>query len=320
MNVVRCAVCGEKMRRNGKTKAGRTRWRREPCGSGSVARIDNAAKSLAASSCDGSSGSAGGRAGSATRSCAGRGLKTILLLVVAIDAQGGERVGVTHEVLGGLDALTRLAKQGAVGVTEQVWCDALEPVCLAESCEAPSQVLGMHGLALRLGYDSVLANRLAKRNQLLGLNFVEPHKVSGGCRIKRKGSHGLSLGCLGFERFGAKALVNRCGALLSVKVAPREGASLATTQSRKEAEAKAHERWSGSRGVEQRAKRGDALARACEPDAALTLLLQLVGILCERKEASVTVQAAFKLGTELGDAALLFLLGRGRPRRERRTG
>ena len=46
MNVVRCAVCGEKMRRNGKTSAGRTRWRCESCGASSVERIDNAAKRL----------------------------------------------------------------------------------------------------------------------------------------------------------------------------------------------------------------------------------------------------------------------------------
>ncbi len=46
MNVVRCAVCGEKMRRNGRTSAGRTRWRCESCGASSVERIDNAAKRL----------------------------------------------------------------------------------------------------------------------------------------------------------------------------------------------------------------------------------------------------------------------------------
>lgn len=46
MNVVRCAVCGTKMRRNGKTSAGRTRWRCESCGSSTIARIDNAAKRL----------------------------------------------------------------------------------------------------------------------------------------------------------------------------------------------------------------------------------------------------------------------------------
>jgi hypothetical protein len=46
MNVVRCAVCGAKMRRNGTTSAGRTRWRCESCGASSVDRIDNAAKRL----------------------------------------------------------------------------------------------------------------------------------------------------------------------------------------------------------------------------------------------------------------------------------
>lgn len=46
MNVVRCAVCGAKMRRNGKTKAGKTRWRCESCGSSSVVRVDNTAKRL----------------------------------------------------------------------------------------------------------------------------------------------------------------------------------------------------------------------------------------------------------------------------------
>lgn len=46
MNVVRCATCGAKMRRNGKTTAGRTRWRCESCGASAVGRIDNAAKRL----------------------------------------------------------------------------------------------------------------------------------------------------------------------------------------------------------------------------------------------------------------------------------
>lgn len=46
MNVVKCAVCGAKMRRNGKTKAGKTRWRCESCGSSLVVHVDNAAKRL----------------------------------------------------------------------------------------------------------------------------------------------------------------------------------------------------------------------------------------------------------------------------------
>ena len=46
MNVVKCAVCGAKMRRNGKTKAGKTRWRCESCGSSSVVHVENVAKRL----------------------------------------------------------------------------------------------------------------------------------------------------------------------------------------------------------------------------------------------------------------------------------
>lgn len=46
MNVVRCPVCGGKMKRNGKTSAGRTRWRCKACGSSTVGHIDNAAKRL----------------------------------------------------------------------------------------------------------------------------------------------------------------------------------------------------------------------------------------------------------------------------------
>ena len=46
MNVVKCAACGAKMRRNGKTKAGRTRWRCESCGASTTGRADNSAKRL----------------------------------------------------------------------------------------------------------------------------------------------------------------------------------------------------------------------------------------------------------------------------------
>ena len=47
MNVVKCPSCGAKMKRNGKTSAGSTRWRCKSCGASTVERIDNAAKRLA---------------------------------------------------------------------------------------------------------------------------------------------------------------------------------------------------------------------------------------------------------------------------------
>ncbi len=46
MNVVKCPSCGAKMKRNGKTSAGSTRWRCKSCGASTVERIDNAAKRL----------------------------------------------------------------------------------------------------------------------------------------------------------------------------------------------------------------------------------------------------------------------------------
>lgn len=46
MNVVKCSICGAKMRRNGTTKAGKTRWRCESCGASSTVRIDTTAKRL----------------------------------------------------------------------------------------------------------------------------------------------------------------------------------------------------------------------------------------------------------------------------------
>lgn len=46
MNVVKCPSCGAKMKRNGKTSAGNTRWRCKACGASMVERIDNAAKRL----------------------------------------------------------------------------------------------------------------------------------------------------------------------------------------------------------------------------------------------------------------------------------
>lgn len=46
MNAHTCPLCGSKMKRNGKTSAGRTRWRCTSCGSSSVRRIDSAAKRL----------------------------------------------------------------------------------------------------------------------------------------------------------------------------------------------------------------------------------------------------------------------------------
>lgn len=47
MNVVKCPSCGAKMKRNGKTSAGSTRWRCKACGASLVERIDNSAKRLA---------------------------------------------------------------------------------------------------------------------------------------------------------------------------------------------------------------------------------------------------------------------------------
>lgn len=44
MNVVKCAICGEKTRGNGKTEAGRTRWRCESCGASATGHVDNSAK------------------------------------------------------------------------------------------------------------------------------------------------------------------------------------------------------------------------------------------------------------------------------------
>ena len=41
-----CPLCGAKMKGNGRTSAGRTRWRCTSCGANSVRRIDNAAKLL----------------------------------------------------------------------------------------------------------------------------------------------------------------------------------------------------------------------------------------------------------------------------------
>ena len=47
MKAPHCPVCGRKMAKNGKTSAGRTRWRCTSCGASSVRRIDSAAKLLA---------------------------------------------------------------------------------------------------------------------------------------------------------------------------------------------------------------------------------------------------------------------------------
>lgn len=41
-----CPLCGARMKRNGRTSAGRTRWRRTSCGASAVHRIDSAAKLL----------------------------------------------------------------------------------------------------------------------------------------------------------------------------------------------------------------------------------------------------------------------------------
>ena len=46
MNVVRCPSCGGAMKRNGKTSAGRTRWRCKACGASTTGHIDNSAKRL----------------------------------------------------------------------------------------------------------------------------------------------------------------------------------------------------------------------------------------------------------------------------------
>lgn len=46
MNTKICPVCGESMKRNGKTKAGTQRWRCFACGSSSVHKYDNEAKEL----------------------------------------------------------------------------------------------------------------------------------------------------------------------------------------------------------------------------------------------------------------------------------
>ena len=48
MGAPNCPVCGRRMARNGRTSAGRTRWRCTSCGASSVRRIDNAAKLLEA--------------------------------------------------------------------------------------------------------------------------------------------------------------------------------------------------------------------------------------------------------------------------------
>lgn len=46
MSSPKCGVCGTRMMRNGKTKAGTQRWRCGSCGASSVRRIDSAAKAL----------------------------------------------------------------------------------------------------------------------------------------------------------------------------------------------------------------------------------------------------------------------------------
>lgn len=46
MGAPKCPVCGRRMARNGKTSAGRTRWRCAGCGASSTARIDSSAKAL----------------------------------------------------------------------------------------------------------------------------------------------------------------------------------------------------------------------------------------------------------------------------------
>ena len=46
MNVVKCPSCGGKMKRNGTTSAGNTRWRCTSCGASTTVHVDNAAKRL----------------------------------------------------------------------------------------------------------------------------------------------------------------------------------------------------------------------------------------------------------------------------------
>ena len=46
MNVVRCPSCGTKMKRNGTTSAGNTRWRCASCGASITNHVDNSAKRL----------------------------------------------------------------------------------------------------------------------------------------------------------------------------------------------------------------------------------------------------------------------------------
>ena len=46
MNNPRCSLCGAKMKKNGKTKAGTQRWRCTACNATSTRKIDNAAKAL----------------------------------------------------------------------------------------------------------------------------------------------------------------------------------------------------------------------------------------------------------------------------------
>lgn len=46
MNVVRCPSCGTRMKRNGTTSAGNTRWRCASCGASITNHVDNSAKRL----------------------------------------------------------------------------------------------------------------------------------------------------------------------------------------------------------------------------------------------------------------------------------
>lgn len=46
MTSLKCSVCGAKMMKNGRTKAGTQRWRCGSCGASSVRKIDNTAKTL----------------------------------------------------------------------------------------------------------------------------------------------------------------------------------------------------------------------------------------------------------------------------------
>lgn len=48
MGAPNCPVCGRRMARNGKTSAGRTRWRCTSCDASATCRIDSAAKQLSA--------------------------------------------------------------------------------------------------------------------------------------------------------------------------------------------------------------------------------------------------------------------------------